>query len=119
MLMLILVLQIVGGWFALRMWRFFRVLVDVHASVVCDAKVFGYLVFSTLLAIAQDNDKGEAESDDPETIVHQIQHMTRDMCVNTDIDPRRYVLSDMARLAFRMLRSRSRYHAPNPGGKVL
>jgi len=112
-LMLLLVLQIVGGWFALRMWRFFKVLVDVHAAIVCDLKVAGFLGFATLLRIEQDNDKGPNDCDDAETIVRQIANMARDLCVNSGIDGRRYKLDDLSRVSYRLLEGRRKNGVAN------
>jgi len=109
-LMLLLVLQIVGGLFALKMWKWFRVLVDVHASLACDAKTWAFVAFAAVLRIEQDNDKGTSNHDDVHTIVTHIGNMATDMCVNATIDARRYALDDMARVMFRLFRHRSKYH---------
>jgi len=114
---LLIVLQIVAAVFGLRMWKFIRVLVDVHASVACDLKVGMFLVFATALKIEQDNDKCESEHDDWETLLSHIVHATTDMCANAGIDGRKYVLSDMARVMMRQMKARSVYHADGPRAK--
>lgn len=112
----VLLLQGIGAVVTVKVFRLFRVLVDVHASLACDVKVGGFTVLATLVKMGERNGAGSESVEDPVTARKRIEHMVADMCVNCGIDSRRYALPELVGVAWEALGRYDQYRSGNMAG---